>query len=77
MVMSDMLLVSQDFGYMIKIMKETLPLMRECLDNFLYPSKYERGMYAQSKNVFYSIRYKNPLPKSTILHLVKKLFLVL
>ena len=38
--------------------------MREYVDIICYPSKYEKGMYAEFKDVIYDVRYENLLAKS-------------
>ena len=37
--------------------------MKEYLDIICSPSKDEKGMYAECLDVFYSVRYENPLAK--------------
>ena len=44
--------------------KRALTLMREYVDIICYPSKYEIVMYAELKDISYSVRYKKPLAKS-------------
>ena len=47
--------------------------MRESLDIIIYPSKDEKFMYDEFQDVFYAVRYKKLLAKSTRMNLVHKL----
>ena len=51
-------------NHAVIIMGSWLPLMRESLDIICSPSKDEKCIYAEYKEVFYAFRYENPLTKS-------------